>query len=207
MSFETWALFIIASLPIHLAPGPNNLLALRNGGIDGAKLAAWAMTCRLPGYGLIFLAAALGMAAILLARPQLFAALTILGGLYIAKIGLSAMRVKLQDFETGSAAILNTQQRMREEFVTAVANPKAILFATAFYAQFIQPDMHDYVVRFAAMVAVSLSLEASAGLFYCFAGAIISIATKQCAVLIWVARFSGGFLCLIGLGLVLEVFF
>lgn len=202
MSAHLWMVFIVASLPIHGAPGPNNMLALRHGMSGGLSHAALAMLARLPGYGLIFLAAGLGLGAVILAFPAAFRLLTVGGGIYIVWLGLRAVRA------TGGEAIaklegMSLPSAARAEFFTAFANPKAILFATAFYAQFIDPAMAGYAVHYAGMVSVSLALESCCGFLYCTAGSLARDALRQ-DVFVWLTRGSGAVLCLMGAGLVVE---
>lgn len=201
MSAHLWLVFILASLPIHGAPGPNNLLALRHGMVRGLWPATIAMFARLPGYALIFLAAGLGLGAVIMAFPAVFRLLTVAGALYIVWLGFKAIRARetagidVQDCKSGSPA--------RAEFLTAIANPKAILFATAFYAQFIDPAISGYLGHYATMVLVSLSLEACFGFVYCAVGAFARNALRG-SVVLWLTRGSGAVLCLMGAGLLVE---
>ncbi|MBC7279919.1 LysE family translocator [Hoeflea sp.] len=203
MSAHLWLVFILASLPIHGAPGPNNLLALRHGMTCGLGPAALAMLARLPGYALIFLAAGLGLGAVIIAFPEAFRVLTIAGALYIVWLGLRAVRAHES---AGAAAQDGTGGRSaaRAEFLTAIANPKAILFATAFYAQFIDPAMPGYAAHYATMAAVSLSLESCLGGLYCVAGALARTHFRG-DIILWLTRGSGAVLCLMGAGLLVEM--
>jgi len=201
MSAHLWLVFILASLPIHGAPGPNNLLALRHGMTRGLGPAALAMLARLPGYALIFLAAGLGLGAVIMAFPAAFRLLTVAGALYIVWLGFRTVRARASAGVHGQDGA--SRPAARTEFLTAIANPKAILFATAFYAQFIDPAIPGYLGRYATMVAVSLSLEACLGFLYCAAGAFARNALRG-GVVLWLTRGSGAVLCLMGVGLLVE---
>lgn len=198
MTWQIWVVFVLASLPIHFAPGPNNVLALRNGGIAGLRAAAGAMLGRLPGYGLIFLAAGLGLAAMLSARPLLFALLKLCGGLYLCWIAVATLRVRPSDFAGGLLPQGRRRPLLRQEFLTAVSNPKAILFATAFYAQFLSLADPEYGMHFFHMVCVSLSLESIAGAGYAAAGARLAAPMKSAGRLVRLAQGCGLLLLIIG---------
>lgn len=202
MSAHLWLVFILASLPVHGAPGPNNLLALGHGMALGPVRAALAMLARLPGYVLIFAAAGLGLGAVLLAFPAVFRLVTVAGGVYLAWLGFSAIRASSTAFDAGPAST-HVSGAARAEFLAAIANPKAILFATAFYAQFIDPQAGGYTRHYVSMVAVSLSLESLFGLAYCVAGALARNVFGAGA-LSWMARGSGAVLCAMGVGLVAQ---
>ncbi len=208
MTTGIWMLFIAASLPVHVAPGPNNLLAIRNGAAMGIRRAAAAMLGRLPGYALIFLAAGLGMAALLVANPMLLRGLTIAGGAYIAWLGVTAMAKGGNVSPSSTAAAARPiRSAVTEEFATAVSNPKAILFATAFYAQFLPPTTENYASIFARMVILSLTLESGAALLWCAAGALLPALLGRGRSLAWVMRASGGTLAVLGLLLAARAVF
>lgn len=204
MTWQSWTIFVLASLPIHFAPGPNNILSLRNGGLSGVRHAVLAMFARLPGYSLIFLMSGLGLATLLMAYPGLLSGLKVAGGIYLAWVGLSTLR----NAQNVAPELAHGQQVFaalaREEFITAISNPKAILFATAFYAQFLQPGQADYAAQYLTLVSVSLSLESIAGASFAFAGALFAHTMNESRALPWLTRGCGTLLCGVGLLLGME---
>lgn len=204
MTFQFWSIFVVASLPVHFAPGPNNLLALRNGSSDGILSAAISMLGRLPGYIIIFIAAGFGLAAVLNSFPGGFALLKLVGGLYLSWLGASTA-LRLSKIVGGSAEARPKQKlTMREEFLTAIANPKAVLFATAFYSQFLDAADAHYLAKYSSMVAVSLTLESIGGICFCFVGAMFAKSVRHETPLLWLAKGCGVLLCAIGLLLTAE---
>lgn len=204
MNWQFWSVFVVASLPIHFSPGPNNVLALRNGGVVGTTAAVRAMLGRLPGYGLIFLASGAGLAAILAARPLLFAALKLCGGLYLCWIAIGTITTRASDFATSTVPQRKRRALLTQEFLTAISNPKAVLFATAFYAQFLSPAQQGYRELFFRMVCTSLCLESLAGATYSFAGAQLAVPMKDMVSLSRIAQACGMLLLLIGVLLSFE---
>ena len=203
MDLAFWTVFVVASLPIHFAPGPNNVIAFQNGGIFGVRTAGQAMIGRLPGYGLIFLAAGLGVGASLTAQPAMFGMLKVAGGFYLAWTGLTMASSHRAEDPSKDAAATAAHGQFRREFLVAVSNPKAILFATAFYMQFLVPGSSEYTVQYTQMVLVSLSIEMLAGLTYCCAGALIGGGPGRVRLLVWIARSCG--VLLSGVGVLLTV--
>lgn len=204
MSGEIWLLFVLASLPIHLAPGPNNVLALLHGARGGYRAGHLASLGRYPAYLVIFLIAGFGLGAALAASAAFFVVLKWAGGAYLVWMGFRlAMAGAPPRPEPRLPAEAALRAQIRREFLTAAINPKAIVFATAFYAQFIDPAASGYARQFAAMVAVSLALECLAAGVYAFSGARIGSVARRFDLLGWITRLAGG--SLVGFGVLLAL--
>lgn len=205
MSQHLWLTFIIASLPVHFAPGPNNVLALSRAMTHGYWPAHLGSFGRYPAYLLIFLAAGFGLGALLATSPAAFAALKWIGALYLGWIGYRLLRSAKALAVDGAGAPREAFQLgrfMRGEFLVAIMNPKAVIFATAFYAQFITPGQDGFARLFAQMVAVSLTLEWIAAGCFCLFGAKVAGLAGGSGLLAWVARGLGA--VMIGFGLLLA---
>ena len=205
MSQHLWLTFIIASLPVHFAPGPNNILALSRAVTHGYWAAHLGSFGRYPAYLLIFLAAGFGLGALLAASPLAFAALKWIGALYLVWIGYRLLRSAVAPSVEGAGASRETFQLgrfMRGEFLVAIMNPKAFIFATAFYAQFITPGQEGFVRLFAQMVVVSLTLEWIAAGCFCLFGAKVAGLAGGTGLLAWIARGLGA--AMIGFGVLLA---
>lgn len=172
MPIELWATFIVASLPVHFAPGPNNVLAFTLAATRGYRIAHMASFGRYPAYLMIFVAAGLGLGVLLGQSPVAFNAIRIGGAVYLAWIGLRMVRQagSAGDAAEAGASDASLWVAIRREFAVAMLNPKAVMFATAFYAQFLDPGAPGYAAQFASMVAVSLALEGIAAGFYALLG-------------------------------------
>ncbi|WP_265515445.1 LysE family translocator [Nitratireductor luteus] len=175
MPIELWTTFIVASLPVHFAPGPNNVLAFTLATARGYRVAHMASFGRYPAYLMIFLAAGLGLGILLAQSPVAFSAVRIIGAVYLAWIGLRMVRQagSINDIAEAGGNDLSVWPAARREFAVAILNPKAVVFATAFYAQFVDPSLPGYATQFASMVAVSLSLECTAAGFYALLGGML----------------------------------
>lgn len=205
MSQQLWLTFILASLPVHFSPGSNNVLALSRSMTHGYWAAHLGSLGRYPAYLMIFLAAGFGLGALLAASPMAFAALKWAGALYLAWIGyrlLRAARTAAPLAPAGGREAFSFTSFMRGEFFVAIMNPKAFIFATAFYAQFITPGQEGFAVLFAKMIAVSLTLEWIAAGCFCLFGAKVAGAAGRTGLLAWITRGLGA--TLIGFGLLLA---
>lgn len=202
MSPELWLAFVAASLPVHFAPGPNNILALSYAMARGYRAGHLASLGRYPAYLLIFLAAGFGLGALLTASPALFAALKWIGALYLAWIGWRMLRSAGAVGSGGAPARAETPdfaRALRGEFLVAIANPKAVIFATAFYAQFVTPGQDGFARLFAQMVALSLTLECLAAGCYAFMGAGVAGAAGRGRILAVATRALGALMIVFAL--------
>lgn len=209
MSPELWLIFIVASLPVHFAPGPNNILALSHAMRHGYGVGHLGSLGRYPAYLVIFLAAGFGLGALLNTSPVAFAGLKWIGALYLAWIGYRLLRSAgaiNTDLPGKRGTPLGLASFMRREFLVAIMNPKAVIFATAFYAQFITTGQEGFARLFAQLVAVSLTLECIAAGCYAVVGAKVGAkvggAAGKSGLLAWITRGLGA--VMIGFGLLLA---
>ncbi len=141
MDIMTLLLFIPACFALNMSPGPNNLLAMSNAKRYGFQSACVAGAGRLIAFtGMIFLAAT-GLAVILHTSEAVFMTVKVAGAGYLFWLAF-----RLWTADTSKADLTPQQdhktrfQLMREEFILAAGNPKAILIFTAFLPQFVNPD-------------------------------------------------------------------
>jgi len=156
------------------APGPANLFSVANGarrGRSGALIGVLGMNL---GTLVWFCAAALGLGVLVAAVPLVFKALTILGALYVAWLGLQS----LMSAWRGGAGAAHGQVRLGRSalwdgFVVQVSNPKALLFFTAVLPPFIdlKRPIQPQLLAFAAGVILMDAISMTA---YGFGGAALS---------------------------------
>ena len=149
MTLSTWWLFIAMTFVVSATPGPNMLLIMRTSARHGLRAAVIAMLgCMTALLAMMGISAA-GLGALLQASPQVFEALRLAGAAYLAYLGVKVWREPVRDqttdpdtgLTTGAPAAVTVPHGSiyRQAFLVAASNPKAILFAAAFFPQFINP--------------------------------------------------------------------
>jgi threonine/homoserine/homoserine lactone efflux protein len=146
-------LFILSGILLNITPGPDTLYVVSrstNQGWRGGMVAALGI-----GTGTLvhICAAALGLSAILAASAKLFAAVKIVGALYLLYVGVGLI---LSAGRTTAAAPASTQDNrvvsMRaiflQGFLTNALNPKVALFFLAFLPQFVGSDAPSKALAF-----------------------------------------------------------
>ena len=137
MDIITLLIFIPACFALNLAPGPNNLMAMKNAKDLGLKTAVLAGIGRLLAFSLMIAVVALGLAKVLLASQTLFLIVKVLGAIYLLYIAYRLWMTEGSVDPTDKPAQQHFIPLAKQEFLLAIGNPKAILIFTAFLPQFI----------------------------------------------------------------------
>jgi threonine/homoserine/homoserine lactone efflux protein len=202
MSLEILALFIPACFALNMAIGPNNLLSINIGARNGLRTALLAAIGRLVAFVTMIFVAALGMGALLVASEIAFTVAKFLGAAYLVWLGVKILRSKAElpseRPEFGKEGVCGF---IRQEFLIAIGNPKAILIFTAFFPQFVVPE--NYWGSFAILGVIFLALELVAIALYAFAGTRLSGVMRSSRGLRWINRISGA--TMVGFGALLVV--
>lgn len=83
MNLATLLLFLPACFALNMAPGPNNLLSVRNATAYGFRTSCLAGAGRLAAFAVMIALASAGLAVVLQASELLFYAIKILGAAYL----------------------------------------------------------------------------------------------------------------------------
>ena len=199
--------FLLASVVITLAPGPDNLMVLGYSLARGRTTGfAIALGCAL-GCFTHTLWAALGFSALVLAMPGAFFALKLLGAAYLLWLGIGALRSRARVQLDGSAATAAPQSMWRNVargFVANAVNPKVALFFMAFLPQFVTagapagPQMVVLGALFAAQTVIVFGAIATA------AGALGSALARKPQLAAWLDRGSGALLIALAVHLLVS---
>ncbi|WP_028115809.1 LysE family translocator [Ferrimonas senticii] len=165
----TLALFIPTFFLVSVTPGLCMMLALSLGMTIGFRRTLPMMLGELLGVAIVALAAAFGVAALLLNTPQLFTALKWLGGGYLIYLGIEGMRSSGKLASDAEIAAINRKNLFGRGFVTAIANPKGWAFMVSLLPPFLDhskalaPQMGALLAIILASEFICMSLYASGG--------------------------------------------
>ena len=174
MALHTWWLFVVTVFFISISPGPNMLHVMTRSVTLGFGRAMLAMNgCFLAVLTLLSLSAA-GLSAVLVAMPQVFTALKIVGAGYLLYLGYKAWTaqeapIDMAGVDAAPIAPPSALALFRTGFLIGISNPKALLFAGAFLPQFIDAT-RPKPVQFAVMVATFGVIEVASYLLYALGG-------------------------------------
>jgi len=141
MAFDLWLAFTLACIVLTLIPGPSVLLVIGQSITRGKKAALMCIAGDMIGSIVLMGLSFLGVGAILAASAILFQAVKWAGVFYLAYLGFSQIREARNDTGdfTESCGTASGWDSFWAGTVTAILNPKAIIFYMAFLAQFIDP--------------------------------------------------------------------
>jgi len=133
--------FIAISLLLAVTPGPDMALVTRNALAHGPR-GVFLTTAGIAVALVVWVtASAVGVAAVLKASTTLFYALKLIGGLYLAYLGIRAWlasREKPGDLLAGAKAA-PAGSIFRQGLISAGKNPKLGVFFVTFLPQFVDP--------------------------------------------------------------------
>jgi homoserine/homoserine lactone efflux protein len=139
MSLDTWLIYLLAAIGLSLSPGPNGLLALTHGALHGQHKALYTIFGGALGFVVVIALSMFGIGALL--KTSLV--------WRSPPIGLEL---------AGGAAPRRGGSMFRQGALSALTNPKALLFFAAFLPQFIDPA-RSLVLQFAIMAGTFALIE------------------------------------------------
>ncbi len=159
MEFSTWLLYAAAAVGLSLTPGPNGLLALTHGALYGTKKTLATIFGGLLGFAAVIGMSMFGIGALLQASADLLTVLKWVGGAYLVWLGIQVWRSEPLGIASSEASPVSKPTRLFSQgFLSAVTNPKGILFFVAFLPQFIDPN-RSLFVQFLIMAATFVFVE------------------------------------------------
>jgi threonine/homoserine/homoserine lactone efflux protein len=156
------------------APGPANLFSVANGARRGRKAALIGVLGMNLGTLVWFAGAALGLGALVAAFPLVFKALTILGALYVAWLGVQSLWSAVRGGGGGvHGKVRLGRSALRDGFIVQISNPKALLFFTAVLPPFIDLK-RPLIPQLLAFAAGVISMDAISMTAYGLGGAALA---------------------------------
>ena len=163
--------FVLASVAIILVPGPSVMFVI-------ARAVAWGrMTAVITALGnalgmlLLSVFIAVGLGPLLQRSELLLIVVQVLGGIYLIYLGIDALRhrqahaddmVKVEEVKPSNYQIL------RQGFTVGVLNPKALVFFSAVFPQFVDPAVGSITIQLlifgAIFTALALMLDGTWGI-------------------------------------------
>lgn len=197
MDMHSWLVFLAGVIIICGSPGPNMLQVMASGAAYGLKRSFPAMLgCFIPVF-LMISASVMGVGALLQAFPWVFDALRYAGAAYLIYIGIQCLRSSAL---VAKPHAIEGKDLFKRGLAVGASNPKAMLFATAFFPQFLNPDASQ-LVQCIIMLATFGVVEFSWYLIYASTGARLQKALSRPRVQQWFNRATGGMFIAFGLAM------
>ncbi|MEO8004587.1 MAG: LysE family transporter [Betaproteobacteria bacterium] len=165
MNLNTWLIYLVAAIGLSLSPGPNGLLALTHGVLHGRRKALYTIFGGAFGFITVIALSMFGIGALLKSSLVWLVVMKWVGGAYLVWLGIEVWRSPPIGIEIqGSAAPRAGGSLFRQGALSALTNPKALLFFTAFLPQFIDPT-RSLVLQFVVMAGTFAVIEIATEVF------------------------------------------
>jgi homoserine/homoserine lactone efflux protein len=188
---------------VALSPGLCMTLAMSLGISVGPRRALWMMAGELAGIALVGACAVLGVAALLLQAPTVFAVFRWVGAAYLLYMGWQTWRAapSLPQPQAGDARRTRVSL-IAQGFVTAVSNPKAWAFNVALLPPFVDPA-RPLAPQLLALLALMLVIEFTCLQIYAHGGRMLSEQLHRRGKARWLNRIAGSLMAGVGVWLAL----
>lgn len=202
MTITNWLLFCGVSLLTTFTPGPAVLLAISNSVSNGPRSALVCSLGNALGLFIVSGIAMAGMGVVLATSAMAFTVLKVLGAMYLIYLGYKQWQSRANIFSSTNAPLTSGAPwpLFGKGIVLALTNPKAILFFSALFPQFLAPELP----LFEQFVVLTTSFSACALISHAFYALLAHTLRGQfdnpTRVRIF-NRVSGGIFCFLGVGL------
>jgi threonine/homoserine/homoserine lactone efflux protein len=172
-----YAAYFAAMAVMAVTPGPANVFCVAIGMQRGKRAALSAVAGMNAATLVWYLAAALGLSALVHAFPAVFRVIAVLGGLYVAWLGIQSIRSawakRAAEASRGHAPAKITDNAFRDGFMVQIANPKIVVFFSAVLPPFLD-GARPVAPQLALFGATTVGLDAIAMAAYGLGGAALS---------------------------------
>ncbi|EGU31231.1 LysE family transporter [Vibrio scophthalmi LMG 19158] len=163
MSLETWTLYLVAVLILTASPGPSSLLCMTKGVTQGFRMGVYTALGSLTAITVILTLSFTGLGLVIASSELTFNIIKYTGAAYLIYLGIKAISSKEQEYQLGEEQETPEQAPVKHYisgFIVGSSNPKAILFFTALFPQFIDPNaplLAQYIIFTATFMIMEFS--------------------------------------------------
>jgi homoserine/homoserine lactone efflux protein len=165
MDLGTWIIYLLAATGLSLSPGPNGLLALTHGALHGRRKALYTILGGAFGFVVIIALSLFGIGALLKTSLLWLAVMKWAGGAYLVWLGIQVWRSPAIGIQAGASTPPRAGWSLFQQgALSALTNPKALLFFTAFLPQFVDPA-RSLLLQFVVMAGTFAAIEVTTEVF------------------------------------------
>lgn len=204
MTYHFLLLYALTVFTASMIPGPSMLLALTHGIQYGVKRT---MASALGNVTVTLVQAAVSMAGlgtVLLASETVFQAIKYAGAAYLIYVGLTLFFSRPMDLSPGEDAERQEGASLKGMYLQAVlvtaGNPKAIVFFTAVFPQFINQHA-PFIPQFMILLSLCAAIAFCCFMIYAVCGSRLIRIFQKGAVGRYVNKIIGGTFIGAGIGL------
>lgn len=169
MTIQLWFMYLVLVIVATSTPGPAVLFITTNSTLHGWRKAVYAALGNIVGLFCLGLIAVTGLGSVLQASEIIFNFVKYTGALYLIYLGLKMIFQKSTDLVTSKVQYaskkISCHKIFFQAFGVAVSNPKAIIFLTALFPQFININ-EALIFQFLMLITILMFFSFSFLMFY-----------------------------------------
>lgn len=210
--FLQWALLASVQLAATMSPGPAFVVSVRNSMAHSRSVGVFTSLGLALGVGAHVVFVLVGISLVISQSVILFSIVKYAGAAYLCYVGIKAIffskkrgqesEIENIDTDIKRSSTMSVRQAVVNGFLTNLLNPKAVVFFTAVYTQFIGVDTPLSIHLLYGVTSIVIE-------FLWFAGVAIVLTNprvkrKFMSVMHWVERSCGGLMIALGVKLALS---
>ncbi|MFY0989525.1 LysE family translocator [Halomonas sp. C05BenzN] len=170
---ELW-MFVGALAAVYLLPGPDMILVLQTGTLQGRSQAFATVAGLAMARGLHVALAALGLATLFKTAPWTFDAVRYLGAAYLVWMGVQLLFSGAgrpgESTQGAPGPAASHRRAWRRGLLTNLLNPKSLLFCSVLLPQFVLPGEGTILLQFALLGVLLVGIGVLFDSLYATAG-------------------------------------
>jgi homoserine/homoserine lactone efflux protein len=169
MDINVWFTYVLACMILTMTPGPSILLGVVHSLNYGTKNTIFTALGDISANFIQMLLVAVGLGVIISTSEIAFQVIKWFGVITLLYMGIKMIKSKPKKIEKDGKVIVNVSRKKlyMKGFLVAAGNPKAIVFFTAFFPQFIDLDKSLFS-QMAIMCPTMALMDFSFVMFYAF---------------------------------------
>ncbi|UCD89052.1 MAG: LysE family translocator [Desulfobacterales bacterium] len=169
MTIQSWLMYLTLVIVATSTPGPAVLFITTNSTLHGWRKAAFAALGNIVGLFCLGIIAITGLGTILKTSEIIFNIIKYAGAGYLIYLGLKLIFQKSLDFAKMQNQLISPNVSSQKIFFqalgVALSNPKAIVFLTALFPQFVKIN-EALIPQFSLLIATLMIFSFSFLMFY-----------------------------------------
>ncbi len=164
MTIQSWLMYLMLVIVATSTPGPAVLFIMTNSTLYGWRKATFSALGNITGLFCMGILTVAGLGAILNASEIIFNVVKYFGAAYLIYLGIKLFFQKGLDFQSAQshliAADVPSIKIYFQAFGVAVSNPKAIVFLTALFPQFLninEPLIPQFFILISTLMTLSFT--------------------------------------------------
>lgn len=173
---EIWIYYLLAVLVLTASPGPSSIYCMTTAVTSGWRTGFFTALGSLSAITLILSLSFTGLGVIVASSEVVFTIIKWLGAGYLIFLGVKLLLSKAENYSNAAANDKENKSykgNYLSGFIVGASNPKAILFFTALFPQFINPNA-DLLAQYLVFASTFVFLELLWLMFYTYLGATSS---------------------------------